>query len=334
MRTRYNAGITALGGYVPDHILTNHALEEMVDTNSEWIVSRTGIRERHIAIDKDMATSDLAVIAVERLLANAGLAKDAVECVIVATSTPDYIMVSTASVVCEKVGLSNAWGVDSNAACSGFLYALTLGASLIESGRYTNVIVIGADKNSAIINYEDRNTCILFGDGAGAVLLERTTEDVGLIDNVFRTDGSGKEQLIVQAGGSKNPSTLETVSNKLNYISQNGRVVFKAAIEGMTQTCREVFKRNDLVADDINWLVPHQANLRIIQSVGDTLDIPIERVKINIDRYGNTTAATIPLCLWDYQDDFKEGDKLMLTAFGAGFSWGASYLVWGKLRGQ
>ncbi|WP_432708535.1 beta-ketoacyl-ACP synthase III [Pedobacter sp.] len=334
MRTRYNAGITALGGYVPDHILTNHALEEMVDTNSEWIVSRTGIRERHIAKDKNIATSDLAVIAVERLLANSGLDKDAVECVIVATSTPDYIMVSTASVVCEKAGLTNAWGVDSNAACSGFLYALTLGASLIESGRYTNVIVIGADKNSAIINYEDRNTCILFGDGAGAVLLERTTEDSGLIDNVFRTDGSGKEQLIVQAGGSKNPSSVETVTNKLNYISQNGRVVFKAAIEGMTQTCKEVFKRNDLVADDINWLVPHQANLRIIQSVGDILDIPIERVKINIDRYGNTTAATIPLCLWDYKNDFKEGDKLILTAFGAGFSWGASYLVWGKLREQ
>jgi 3-oxoacyl-[acyl-carrier-protein] synthase-3 len=334
MRTRYNAGITALGGYVPDHILTNHALEEMVDTNSDWIVSRTGIKERHIAIDKDIATSDLAVIAVERLLANAGLDKDAVECVIVATSTPDYIMVSTASVVCEKAGLTNAWGVDSNAACSGFLYALTLGASLIESGRYTNVIVIGADKNSAIINYEDRNTCILFGDGAGAVLLEQTTEESGLIDNVFRTDGSGKEQLIVQAGGSKNPSSMETVSNKQNYISQNGRVVFKAAIEGMTQTCKEVFRRNDLVADDINWLVPHQANLRIIHAVGDILDIPIERVKINIDRYGNTTAATIPLCLWDYMDDFKEGDKVMLTAFGAGFSWGASYLVWGKLRGQ
>ena len=332
MRTRYNAGITALGGYVPDHILTNHALEEMVDTNSEWIVSRTGIKERRIANDATIATSDFAVKAVERLLSSGKISAEEIECVIVATSTPDYIMVSTASIVCEKAGLTNAWGVDSNAACSGFLYALTLGSSLIESGRYKNVIVIGADKNSAIINYEDRNTCILFGDGAGAVLLERTTAAEGLIDNVFRTDGSGKEQLIVQAGGSLNPSSLETVTNKLNYISQNGRVVFKAAIEGMTQTCNEVFRRNELESADIDWLVPHQANLRIIQSVGDNLNIPIEKVKINIDRYGNTTAATIPLCLWDYKEDFKEGDKVLLTAFGAGFSWGASYLVWGKLR--
>ncbi|WP_432712359.1 beta-ketoacyl-ACP synthase III [Pedobacter sp.] len=333
MRTRYNAGITALGGYVPDHILTNHALEEMVDTNSEWIVSRTGIKERRIVNDASIATSDLAVKAVERLLENAKLSPDFIECVIVATSTPDYIMVSTASVVCEKAGLVNAWGVDSNAACSGFLYALTLGASLIESGRYKNVIVIGADKNSAIINYEDRNTCILFGDGAGAVLLEATTAEVGLIDNVFRTDGSGKEQLIVQGGGSLNPSSLETVNNKLSFISQNGRVVFKAAIEGMTSTCNEVFKRNDIGAEDIDWLIPHQANLRIIQAVGDNLKIPIERVKINIDRYGNTTAATIPLCLWDFKDDFKAGDKVLLTAFGAGFSWGATFLVWGNLRG-
>jgi 3-oxoacyl-[acyl-carrier-protein] synthase-3 len=334
MRTRYNAGITALGGYVPEYILTNHALEEMVDTNSDWIESRTGIKERRIANDAKIATSDLAVKAVERLLANAALSPDAIECVIVATSTPDYIMVSTASVVCEKAGLVNAWGVDSNAACSGFLYALTLGASLIESGRYKNVIVIGADKNSAIINYEDRNTCILFGDGAGAVLLEQTTAEEGVVDNVFKTDGSGREQLIVQAGGSLNPSSMETITNKQNYISQNGRVVFKAAIEGMTQTCNQVFQRNELTSDDINWLVPHQANLRIIQSVGDNLNIGIDRVKINIDRYGNTTAATIPLCLWDYKDDFKAGDKLLLTAFGAGFSWGATYLVWGKLRGQ
>lgn len=331
MRTRYNARITALGGYVPEHILTNHALEEMVDTNSEWIVSRTGIKERRIAA-ADIATSDLAVKAVETLLADAKLNANAIECVIVATSTPDYIMVSTASIVCEKAGLINAWGVDSNAACSGFLYALTLGSSLIESGRYKNVIVIGADKNSAIINYTDRNTCILFGDGAGAVLLEQTTAEEGLIDNVFRIDGSGREQLIVQAGGSMYPSSLDTVNNKQNYISQNGRVVFKAAIEGMTQTCNQVLERNELQSADIDWLIPHQANLRIIQSVGDNLNIPIDKVKINIDRYGNTTAATIPLCLWDFKNDFKAGDKVMLTAFGAGFSWGASYLIWSELR--
>lgn len=333
MRTRYNAAITALGGYVPENILTNHDLEKMVDTNDEWIVARTGIKERRIVNDAHIATSDLAVKAVERLLKDADLAPEAIECVIVATSTPDYIMVSTASVVCEKAGLVNAWGVDSNAACSGFLYALTLGASLIEGGRYKNVIVIGADKNSAIINYEDRNTCILFGDGAGAVLLEQTTETAGVIDNVFRTDGSGKEQLIVKAGGSMNPSSIETVTNKLNYITQNGRVVFKAAIEGMTQTCNEIFERNELKSEDISWLVPHQANLRIIQAVGEKLDIPNDHVKVNIDRYGNTTAATIPLCLWDYKNDFKPGDKMILTAFGAGFSWGATYLIWSKLRG-
>lgn len=331
MRTRYNAKITALGGYVPEYVLTNHALEKMVDTNSEWIVSRTGIKERRIA-KGEIATSDLAVKAVNTLLADSNIPKEEIECVIVATSTPDYIMVSTASVVCEKAGLVNAWGMDTNAACSGFLYALTMGAALVESGRYKNVIVIGADKNSSIINYEDRNTCILFGDGAGAVLLEQTTANEGLIDNVFKVDGSGKEQLIVQAGGSVNPSSIDTVSNKLNYISQNGRVVFKAAIEGMTQTCNEVFKRNEITSTDVDWLIPHQANLRIIQSVGDTLNIPIEKVKVNIDRYGNTTAATIPLCLWDYKNDFKAGDRVILTAFGAGFSWGASYLIWSDLR--
>jgi 3-oxoacyl-[acyl-carrier-protein] synthase-3 len=332
MRTRYNATITALGGYVPETILTNHDLEEMVDTNSEWIESRTGIKERRIANDKSVATSDLATIAVKRLLDDSNIDPAEIECVIVATSTPDYIMVSTASVVCEKAGLKNAWGIDSNAACSGFLYALTLGAGLVESGRYKSVIVIGADKNSSIVNYEDRNTCILFGDGAGAVLLERTSEDEGLIDNIFKTDGLGKEHLIVLAGGSKNPSTVETVNNKMNYISQNGRVVFKAAIEGMTQTCNDVLKRNELTAGDIKWLVPHQANLRIIQAVGDNLKLSGEQVKINIDRYGNTTAATIPLCLWDFKDDFKAGDNMILTAFGAGFSWGATYLKWSKLR--
>jgi 3-oxoacyl-[acyl-carrier-protein] synthase-3 len=332
MRTRYNAAITALGGYVPETILTNHDLEEMVDTNSEWIESRTGIKERRIANDKSVATSDLATIAVKRLLDDSNIDPAEIECVIVATSTPDYIMVSTASVVCEKAGLKNAWGIDSNAACSGFLYALTLGAGLVESGRYKSVIVIGADKNSSIVNYEDRNTCILFGDGAGAVFLERTSEDEGLIDNIFKTDGLGKEHLIVLAGGSKNPSTVETVNNKMNYISQNGRVVFKAAIEGMTQTCNDVLKRNELTAGDIKWLVPHQANLRIIQAVGDNLKLSGEQVKINIDRYGNTTAATIPLCLWDFKDDFKAGDNMILTAFGAGFSWGATYLKWSKLR--
>lgn len=305
----------------------------MVDTNSDWIVSRTGIEERRIVNDDSLATSDLVAMAVKDLLKSAKMQASEVECIIVSTSTPDYIMVSTASVVCEKAGLVNAWGVDSNAACSGFLYALTLGASLVESNRYKNVIVVGADKNSSIINYEDRNTCILFGDGAGAVLLEQTTEDVGVIDNVFKTDGSGREHLIVLAGGSQTPSSIDTVNNKLNYISQNGKIVFKAAIEGMSDTCTTLLARNELRADEIKWLVPHQANLRIINAVGEKLGLTEAQVKINIQRYGNTTAATIPLCLWDFKDDFKAGDTMILTAFGAGFSWGATYLRWAQLRG-
>jgi len=333
MRKRYNAAITALGGYVPETILTNHDLEKMVDTNSEWIISRTGIHERRILNDDSLATSDLATMAVKRLLEDSKIDPNEIECIIVATATPDYIMVSTASIVCEKAGLKNAWGVDSNAACSGFLYALTLGASLIESNRYKNVIVVGADANSSIVNYADRNTCILFGDGAGAVLLEQTEEEIGLVDNVFKTDGVGKEHLIVTAGGSLHPSTVETLDQKLNYISQNGRVVFKAAIEGMSQTCSEILERNELETKDINWLIPHQANLRIIQAVGDKLGLDESQVKVNIQRYGNTTAATIPLCMWEYKEDFKENDNLLLTAFGAGFSWGATYLKWGKLRG-
>ncbi|MBB5634927.1 3-oxoacyl-[acyl-carrier-protein] synthase-3 [Pedobacter cryoconitis] len=333
MRKRYNAAITALGGYVPETILTNHDLEKMVDTNSDWIISRTGIHERRIINDASLATSDLATMAVKRLLEDGNINPDEIECVIVATATPDYIMVSTASIVCEKAGLKNAWGVDSNAACSGFLYALTLGASLIESNRYKNVIVVGADANSSIVNYEDRNTCILFGDGAGAVLLEQTESEIGLVDNVFRTDGVGKEHLIVTAGGSLNPSSSDTLDKKLNYISQNGRIVFKAAIEGMTQTCTEIMERNSLETKDINWLIPHQANLRIIQAVGDKLGLTPDQVKVNIQLYGNTTAATIPLCMWEFKEDFKENDNLLLTAFGAGFSWGATYLKWGKLRG-
>jgi len=333
MRKRYNAAITALGGYVPETILTNHDLEKMVDTNSDWIISRTGIHERRILNDDSLATSDLATMAVKRLLEDSKIDPNEIECIIVATATPDYIMVSTASIVCEKAGLKNAWGVDSNAACSGFLYALTLGASLIESNRYKNVIVVGADANSSIVNYADRNTCILFGDGAGAVLLEQTEEEIGLVDNVFKTDGVGKEHLIVTAGGSLHPSTVETLDQKLNYISQNGRVVFKAAIEGMSQTCAEILERNELETKDINWLIPHQANLRIIQAVGDKLGLTESQVKVNIQRYGNTTAATIPLCMWEYKEDFKENDNLLLTAFGAGFSWGATYLRWGKLRG-
>jgi len=332
MRIRKNAVITAVGGYVPDTVLSNLDLEKMVDTNNEWIIARTGIKERRIVNDEQIATSDMATYALKRLMEDGDVDPDEIDCVIVSTSTPDYVMVSTGSMVCEKAGLKNAWGIDTNAACSGFLYALTLGASMIESGRCKKVVVIGADKNSSIVNYTDRNTCILFGDGAGAVLLEQTEESVGLMDSFFRTDGTGKENLIVTAGGSRHPASQQSLDEKLHYVRQDGRVVFKAAINGMTNTCNEILKSNDLLASQIDYLIPHQANLRIIQAVGEQLGLSETQVKVNIDRYGNTTAATIPLCLWDFKDDFNYGDKLMLTAFGAGFSWGATYLKWGTLR--
>ncbi len=332
MKLKKNAVITAVGGFVPQTVLSNHDLEKMVDTSNEWIITRTGIKERRISNNSEIATSDLATFALNNLLENAHLHPHEIDCVIVTTSTPDHIMVSTASIVCEKAGLKNAWGIDTNAACSGFLYSLTLGAGLVESGRCKKVIVIGADKNSSIVNYKDRDTCILFGDGAGAVLLEQTEDEVGLIDNYFRTDGSGKDNLIVAAGGSKYPATQQTVDSKLHYIRQDGRIVFKAAIQGMTESCTEIMKANDLESKHINFLIPHQANLRIIQSVGEHLGLSKEQVIVNIERYGNTTAATIPLCLWDFKNEFSYGDKLILTAFGAGFSWGASYLKWGNMR--
>lgn len=318
---------------MPEYVLTNHDLERMVDTNHEWIVSRTGIEERRIVNDASIATSDLAVKALNKLLEDSKVDRSEIDCVIVATSTPDHVMVSTGSIVVEKAGLTNAWGIDANAACSGFLYALTLGAGMVESGRAKKVIVIGADKNSSIVNYTDRNTCILFGDGAGAVLLEQTDEEIGLVDSFFKTDGSGRENLIVSAGGSRHPASQQTLDDKLHYVRQDGRVVFKAAIQGMFDTCTNVLSRNELTTKEIDFLIPHQANIRIIQAVGELMELNDQQVKVNIQRYGNTTAATIPLCIYDFKNDFKEGDKIMLTAFGAGFSFGATYLKWGKLRG-
>ncbi|MEZ2334822.1 beta-ketoacyl-ACP synthase III [Mucilaginibacter sp. RCC_168] len=332
MKLKSSAVITGIGGYVPDSILSNSDLEKMVDTNSEWIVSRTGIKERRILTDKTLATSDMATWAIKNLLDSTKVSPEEIDCVIIATSTPDHLLLSTASIVCDKVGMPNAWATDVNAACSGFLYAYTLGSSLVEGGRYKKVIVVGADQNSAIINYKDRNTCILFGDGAGAVLIEPATDGTGLIDSVFKTEGKGREHLLVPGGGSKVPATAESVAANKHFIHQDGRVVFKAAINGMTDTCKAVLERNDMTIDDINWLIPHQANYRIIHAVGDHLGLPAERVKVNIERYGNTTAATIPLCLWDFKDDFKHNDNMILTAFGAGFSWGATLLKWGKLR--
>ena len=332
MITKQNAVISALGGYTPDTILDNKMLEKMVDTSDEWITSRTGIKERRILSDSTLATSDMAAFAIKNLLDNSGVAPEEIECLILATSTPDNILTPTASLVCEKAGLKNAWGFDFNAACSGFLFALSTGAAFIESHRHKKVLVVGADQMSAIVNYEDRNTCVLFGDGAGAVLLEPANEGEGVIDSIFKTDGSGTQFLSVPAGGSLYPASEETIAAKKHFVHQDGKTVFKNAINGMSSTSSAIMERNNLDADAVDWIIPHQANLRIIQAVSDRLKFPIEKVKINIQKYGNTTAATIPLCLWDFKDDFKPGENIVLTAFGAGFTWGSTYLKWGTLR--
>jgi 3-oxoacyl-[acyl-carrier-protein] synthase-3 len=333
MNTTY-AVITAIGGYVPDTVLDNAALEKMIDTTDEWIVARTGIKERRIASDPNMATSDMTALAIKNLIEKSGIDPTEIDCLLLATSTPDKVLAPTAVVACEKAGLTNAFGFDLNAACSGFLYALSTGAAFIESGRYKKVLVAGTDKMSSIVNYQDRNTCILFGDGSGVVLLEANNEGLGIKDNIFRTDGKGAQFLSVPAGGSSLGSTEETVNQKQHYVQQDGRTVFKSAIKGMTTACNDVLQRNNVTADDIDWVIPHQANLRIIDAVGHNLGVAKEKVKVNIQRYGNTTAATLPLVLWDYQNDFKAGDKVLFTAFGAGFTWGASYAIWGNLRTQ
>lgn len=323
-----NAVITAIGGYVPETVLDNHTLEKMVDTSNDWIISRTGIEERRILSDKTLSTSDMAAFSIENLLENYKINPEEVDCVILATSTPDTLLNPTATIVCQKAGLPNAWGFDMNAACSGFLYALSVGASFIESNRYAKVLVVGADQMSAVVDYEDRNTCVLFGDGAGAVLLEPSNRDDGIKDYVFKSDASGATSLSIPAGGSLLPASAETVLQRKHFIQQDGKTVFRNAIKGMSGSCREVMERNNLTSEDIDWIVPHQANLRIIHALSESLDFPIEKVKINIEKYGNTTAATIPLCIWDFKDDFKFGDKILLTAFGAGFTWGATLLEW------
>lgn len=323
-----NAVITAIGGYVPETILDNFALEKKVDTSNEWIVSRTGIKERRILSDESLSTSDMAAFAIKNLIENYKIDPLTVDCVLLATSTPDTLLNPTAAIVCKKAGLANAWGFDMNAACSGFLYALSVGASFIESNRYKKILVIGADQMSAIVDYEDRNTCVLFGDGAGVVLLEGVHEKGGIKDFVFKNDAIGATSLSIPAGGSLLPTSKETVLQRKHFVQQEGKTVFKNAIKGMANSCKEVMQRNNLKSEDIDWIVPHQANLRIIQAVGEALNFPMEKIKVNIEKYGNTTAATIPLCLWDFKDDFKVGDKMILTAFGAGFTWGATLLEW------
>lgn len=328
MTNKLTAAITAVGGYVPEDKLTNFDLEKMVETNDEWIRTRTGIEERRILKGDGLATSDMVVPAVKQLCEKRGISPEEIDCLIVGTVTPDHVFPATANIACDKLCAKNAWGFDVSAACSGFLYPLTLGASLIESGRYKKVVVCGADKMSAIINYNDRATCIIFGDGAGAVLLEPNEEGNGVLDSILRSDGSGCHYLHMKAGGSKKPASVASVMANEHYVYQEGQAVFKAAVKGMADVSAELLERNNLTSDDIAWLVPHQANLRIIDATANRMGLSKEKVMINIQRYGNTTAGTLPLCLWDWEKQLKKGDNIVLAAFGGGFTWGATWIKW------
>ena len=326
---KITASITAVGGYVPEDKLTNFDLEKMVDTNDEWIRTRTGIEERRILKEPGKGSSDMAVPAVLEILKKKNLSPLDIDCIICATVTPDMVFPATANIISDKIGATNAWGYDMSAACSGFLYALTTGAMYIESGRFKKVIVVGVDKMSAIIDYTDRATCIIFGDGAGAVLLEPSTDGTGVLDSILRSDGSGRHYLHMKAGGSVKPATVETVMAREHFAYQEGQAVFKFAVKGMADVSAELLERNGLTGDDISWLVPHQANLRIIDATANRMGLPKEKVMINIQKYGNTTAATLPLCLWDWEKQLKKGDNIVLAAFGGGFTWGATWVKWG-----
>jgi 3-oxoacyl-[acyl-carrier-protein] synthase-3 len=323
---KITAAITGVQGYIPETVMTNEDLAKIVDTSDEWITTRTGIKERRIL--KEGASSDMAAAAAQQLLEKMGVDPLDIELVIVATVTPDYPFPSTANVVCDKAGMSNAWGFDQIAACSGFIYALSTGAQFIETGRHKKVMVIGVDKMTSILDYEDRTTCVIFGDGAGAVLLEPNEEGMGVQDFILRSDGSGRQYLIQPAGGSANPPTHETVENRMHYVKQEGKQVFKFAVTNMAEVSAEIMEKNNLTSDDVDWLVPHQANLRIIDATADRMGLTKEKVMINIQKYGNTTAGTLPLCLWDYESQLKKGDNIILSAFGGGFTWGAVYLKW------
>jgi len=322
------AKITGLGHYLPEYILTNKELETLVDTDDEWIRTRTGITERRILKDPDKGSSFMGAKAAEEALKNAGVSAEEIDSIIFATVTPDYLFPASACLVQKSIGAKNAFAFDLSAACSGFLYALSTGGNMIESGRAKKVLVIGADKMSSIVDYTDRTTCIIFGDAAGAVLLEATEEETGIIDYVHHTDGDDECLLYQPGGGSINPATNETVDKKLHYLRQEGRAIFKKATEGMADVSLEIMERNNLSAEDVAWLVPHQANLRIIDATARRMGIGKDKVMINIEKYGNTTAATIPLCLYDWKDKLKVGDNLVLSAFGGGLTWGAVYLNW------
>ena len=322
------AAITAVGSYVPDYVLSNKVLETMVDTNDEWITSSTGIKERRILKDKDKGTSYLAIQAANDLLQKSNTDPAEIDLVIMATATPDMQVAATGVYVATQIGAINAFSYDLVAACSSFLFGMSTAARYIESGKYKKVLLIGADKMSSIIDYTDRTTCIIFGDGAGAVLFEPNSEGLGVKDEYLRTDGVGRPFLKIDAGGSLLPASIETVTNKQHYVFQEGKTVFKFAVSNMADVCEKVMKQNNMTGDDINWLVPHQANKRIIDAAASRMKLPEEKVMMNIHKYGNTTSATLPLCLADYEKQLKKGDNLIFASFGGGFTWGAVYLKW------
>ncbi|MES2108395.1 MAG: beta-ketoacyl-ACP synthase III [Bacteroidota bacterium] len=326
--SKIHAAITAVHGYVPDYVLTNQELETMVDTNDEWITTRTGIKERRILKGEGLGTSDLAVPAVKALLEKRGIGADELDLIIFCTTTPDRVFPATANILADKIGAKNAWGWDLQAACSGFLFGLATGSQFIESGKHKKVLVIGGDKMSSITNYKDRATCIIFGDGCGAVLLEPNDEGNGIIDSILRSDGIGVPYLHQKAGGSMRPASHETVDNLEHFAYQEGQAVFKFAVTNMADVAAEVMEKNNLKSEDIAWLVPHQANKRIIDATANRTGLTPDKVIINIEKYGNTTNGTIPLCLWEWEDKFKKGDNIILAAFGGGFTWGSVYLKW------
>jgi 3-oxoacyl-[acyl-carrier-protein] synthase-3 len=326
--SKIHAAITAVNGYVPDYILTNKELETFVETSDEWIISRTGIKERRILKGEGLGTSDMAVEAVNGLLKKRGIGPEEIELIIFCTTTPDFPFPASANVLADKIGATNAWGYDLQAACSGFIFGLSTGAQFIETGKHKKVLVVGGDKMSSIINYEDRTTCIIFGDGCGAVLLEPNEEGFGVQDSILRSDGSGRNYLGQKAGGSARPATAETVANNEHVVHQEGQAVFKFAVTNMADVAAEIMERNQLTSEDVAWLVPHQANKRIIDATASRMGVSTDKVMINIERYGNTTNGTIPLCLWEWESKLKKGDNLILAAFGGGFTWGSVYLKW------
>ena len=327
--SKIHAVITGVGGYVPDYILNNQELSTMMDTNDEWITTRVGIKERRILKGENLGTSHLAAKAIEDLFAKTGTKPEEIDLVICGTTTPDHIYPSCASMAAEKAGIKNALAFDLQAACSGFIVSLSTATSFIESGKYKKVLVIGAEKMSSITDYTDRTTAPLFGDGAGVVLLEPTTEETGVIDSLIYTDGVGMKHLHIKAGGSAMPTTKETLDNRLQYTYQEGAYVYKHAVTNMAEVSANIMEKNNLTNENVSWLIPHQANLRIIDAVVQRTGVDYEKVTINIERFGNTSAATIPLCIWEWENKFKKGDNIILTAFGAGFTWGAVFLKWG-----